>query len=203
MIGKTFTNLSVLADSPRRHKNRPRYLCRCVCGKEFTVDHYKLTSGQTKSCGCRRTALIVAFNTTHGLTKTPEYRVWCLMRGRCLNPADHAYPLYGGRGITIAPEWDDFDVFLRDMGKKPTSKHSIDRIDVNGRYGPENCRWATWRQQQNNKRCNIRMTFSGETLTLSEWSEKLELPYSTLRNRLIRCGMDLGVVMSRKWLRPG
>jgi hypothetical protein len=107
------------------------------------------------------------------------------MIGRCENPNNRAFANYGGRGISVDPSWrHSFETFLADMGPRPTSKHSLDRIDVNGPYAPANCRWATMRDQQNNRRSNVHIVAFGETLTLAQWSERTGIGEGTIRNRL-------------------
>lgn len=123
---------------------------------------------------------------THGLTKTPTYRVWARMKQRCLDSNQPAYPFYGGRGIQICDRWiNSFENFLADMGKRPEGKE-LDRIDVNGNYEPANCRWATRTEQLNNRSITVRLTLHGETHPLSEWCDLLNLPKCLVRNRLQR-----------------
>jgi hypothetical protein len=106
------------------------------------------------------------------------------MRTRCLNPRAANYFRYGGRGITICERWDNFENFLSDMGRKPSPIHSLDRIDGSGHYSPDNCRWATPKEQSRNIRTNHRLTFNGETRTCIEWAELIGLKETTLNERL-------------------
>lgn len=123
--------------------------------------------------------------TTHGYSKTPEYKAWKNMKGRCLNTNDKRYECWGGRGITICQNWvTSFEAFLKDMGKKPSSYHSLDRIDNNKGYCPENCRWATTLEQIINRRCSIKVTYNGMTKTLSEWCRELKVPYRRAYKRM-------------------
>lgn len=115
---------------------------------------------------------------------SPEYRSWCLMRRRCLRQYDPAFRDYGGRGIVICDEWKSFTAFLADMGPKPSPLHSLDRIDNNGPYGPDNCRWATKQQQARNRRSSTSLAFAGETKTLAEWAEVKGINRQTLTTRL-------------------
>lgn len=116
-----------------------------------------------------------------------EYRVWIKMKGRCYNPNNDSFHLYGGRGIIICERWLlSFDNFIEDMGKCPNDKNSIDRIDVNGNYEPSNCRWANDYEQCNNKRTNHFIEYNGERMTLSQWSKKLGINEKTLFNRVKR-----------------
>lgn len=128
----------------------------CDCGNESTATLNSLKCGFAASCGCYRTELAIAA-VKHGDARkakpTREYKTWVNMIGRCENPNVERYPSYGGRGISICKEWrESFEAFLRDMGRKPSPEHSIDRKDVNGNYEPGNCRWATAEVQANNKR---------------------------------------------------
>lgn len=121
--------------------------------------------------------------------RSPEYRAWAGMQGRCLFPADKRFPNYGGRGIRICDRWlgkGGFARFVADVGRKPTKDHSLDRIDVNGNYEPGNCRWATREQQDSNKRTNHKITFLCLTRTLAQWGRIYGVPQSTLRLRLGR-----------------
>lgn len=126
-----------------------RAVCKCTCGTITDVTSATLRQGTTKSCGC----LQVAMHTSHGMSRTTEYRTWDSMRQRCNNPNFYQYRHYGGRGIEVCHEWQDsFETFYRDMGPKPGASHSIDRINVNGNYEPGNCRWATKKEQSLNRR---------------------------------------------------
>ena len=131
---------------------------------------------------------MTAWNKRHGLTHTPLYNVWNSMRQRCGNPIAASYPYYGGRGITVCERWALFDNFLSDMGPRPTPKHQIDRIDNNGPYSPENCRWALRSVQAQNKRNNRAITANGETLLLADWARRLGCSPSAILSR-IKAGM--------------
>ncbi len=123
----------------------------------------------------------------HGMSRTPVYKVWHAMIRRCENPADPRYSSYGGRGIKVCQRWrDSYIAFLRDMGDRPSSTHSIDRIDVDGNYEPSNCKWATNKEQTNNTRCNVRVEIDGTTKTLAQWVEEYDAKYSTVYNRVVK-----------------
>lgn len=136
------------------------YRCRCECGATVNVMGAKLRSGHTKSCGCHKIQVLAALHTTHGHTArrtgegvSGEYGSWSRAKQRCYNPKDIGYALYGGRGITMCDRWrHSFANFLADMGRKPSRAHSLDRVNGDGNYEPENCRWATPSEQALNRR---------------------------------------------------
>lgn len=155
--------------------------CRCECGTERLVAACRLKSGESKSCGCFRRDI----RRTHGLSKTPEHAAWSSMLNRCRCPSQQSYRLYGARGIRVCDRWQkSFAAFLEDMGRKPTPKHSLDRIDSNGNYEPSNCRWATAFEQQRNKRDSHFLTFNGETMCISAWSERTGFKQGTIWQRV-------------------
>lgn len=132
-----------------------------------------------------------AANTKHGMSGTSEHNIWMTMRARCSNPKHNRYPLYGGRGIKVCDRWQDFGNFIKDMGRRPSQKHTIERIDSQGDYEPSNCRWATQKEQQNNRTNNVRYLWDGESLTLSELAERYGKSYHQLYLRINRRGWSL------------
>jgi hypothetical protein len=185
-VGKVFGRLTVIERLKSLRKDRYLYLCRCECGKEVTIHHLHGKDG-TRSCGCLRNELVRARRTTHGMADSTENITWQHMRQRCNNPHNHAYADYGGRGIKVCPEWDaSFEAFYRDMGPRPSPDHTLDRIDNERGYSPDNCRWATWKEQQNNRRGNRYLEFHGETKTCAEWSKEAGISPATLCKRLKR-----------------
>lgn len=157
------------------------WLCVCDCGVERELPQGSLTCGTTMSCGC----LLRDTITKHGAYKTKVYGVWHAMLDRCRCSTNESFRDYGGRGITVCDRWLDFQSFLADMGDRPEGG-TLERIDVNGHYCPENCRWATQREQGNNRRNNLRLTANGRTQTLAEWAAELGVPKSSIRYRLAR-----------------
>lgn len=153
--------------------------CRCDCGGQTETLITKLRSGHTKSCGC----LWEKAMTKHGLCYTREYRIYNGAKDRCLNKNNIRWKDYGGRGIKF--EWKSVMDFCKDMGKSPKGT-SLDRINNNGNYCKENCRWATPKQQQNNSRFNKRIEYNGEIRTIPEWAEIMKIPYGTLATRINR-----------------
>jgi hypothetical protein len=156
----------------------------CSCGTEKTMHFANVTSGKSKSCGCFSDEMRRKISTTHGMSKTPTYKSWTHMRERCFNPGDKRFKHYGGRGITVCPEWkNDFSIFLRDMGVKP-EKMTLDRIDNNGNYEPGNCRWASNKEQSNNRSNNTFVKFNGEHVRIREVASKFGLTYGGMRHRI-------------------
>ena len=177
-IGMRFGKLTVISIiNVPSHEHKDLAICRCDCGNTKTINLHQLLQGRTKSCGCLRHQ---SYSLTHGKTGTPTYRVWCAIKARCLNENNPDYDYYGGRGITICDRWkDSFENFYTDMGERPNGK-TIDRIDVDGNYEPSNCRWATPKEQSDNKRNNKILTAKGISLNVAQWSDLLGCDRSVL-----------------------
>lgn len=191
-IGDQFAYLTVISDVSTVN-GRPRVWVRCICGQQKQVRKDVLVGRATsqQSCGCIRDAQSAQRNRTHGegSNPTPEYFAWRGMIGRCYAPSSPSYSDYGERGIRVCDRWlHSYPNFLQDMGRRPTSQHSLDHIDVNGDYAPNNCRWATRIEQANNTRRNHFLTFRGETKTLTEWARSIGIKRSSLGERLRRGG---------------
>lgn len=197
MIGERFERLVVMS-----REGGGRVRVRCDCGREKVVIAHNVRTRRTRSCGCLRAEQLRARRLRHGATRTPEYAVWLSIRERCENPKAASYPGYGARGIRVCERWrNSFDAFLADMGARPEGG-TIDRIDPNGDYAPDNCRWTDMLTQQNNRRNNILITFRGRTQTLAQWARELGLKYATLRRRIVVAKEPVEIAF-RTELHPG
>lgn len=185
--GDKYARLTVVCEAPRAKGNKRRFLCSCLCGGETIVTIDNLNGGHTKSCGCYALEVNKYKKTTHGKSNTRLYEIWSGMKKRCLNPKNHAYKYYGGRGIHVYKDWLDFPTFYDwAMANGYQKNLTIDRIDSNGNYEPSNCRWMPLKEQNNNKTSSHKITFRSETKTLRDWAKDEGLNYSTLHGRLQR-----------------
>ena len=184
--GMKFGRLTVVSEAQRLTKGPPRWHCECDCGGATESIGYLLTCGRIKSCGCLKTdACREPKNLKHGGVGSYHYRAWSGMKSRCYNSGNPGFPSYGGRGIRVCQRWlDSFEDFRRDVGERPSAKHSIDRIDVNGDYAPDNCRWATAIQQTHNRRCSISIEHDGREMMLLEACKLTGVNYKTAKWRI-------------------
>ena len=186
-IGLKIGRLTILKEAGRNKYNRLNYLCLCDCGQEIIVCRNSLGKN-TRSCGCLKMDLLIARNIIHGQrhigNTSKEYKCWQGMKERCLNPKKEMYCYYGGRGIKVCDRWkNSFISFYEDMGKSEEGT-SLERIDCNGDYCPENCKWATSIEQANNRTDNRILEIDGEKLTAIQASRKFHINYGTLLSRL-------------------
>ena len=180
IAGYKFGKLNVISRAGSSSTGKAQWLCKCDCGTNKTVRAADLKNGRVLSCGCYRKERA----TKHGLKHDRLYRIWVAMRQRCNNPKNDGFEYYGGRGIKVCNEWDDFKTFNEwSMSHGYADNLTIDRIDVNGNYEPSNCRWVLEVVQGSNKRNNVFLEFNGETHTLSEWAKKLGINRNTIDTR--------------------
>lgn len=175
-----------------------QYLCKCDCGNTVKVTAANLRNGYVKSCGCYRKEIVEK----HGQCGTRLYRVWSDMKQRCKNQNGTYYHIYGGKGISVCDEWQEFDNFYKwaiENGYK--DELTIDRIDSNSNYEPSNCRWATQKEQQNNKSNNHLITYNGKTQTMKQWAEELDINYSTLVGRIVKHHWEIEKALTTKVVR--
>lgn len=185
IIGRKFGRLTVIEECKERDKSVGIiYKCKCDCGKFINISGNSIRSGKTKSCGCLRKEVTGNRKRTHGKQGTRLYRIWQGMKNRCYNKNDKRYQDWGGRGIAVCSEWKDkFMVFYNwAVSNGYDDNLTIDRIDNNKGYEPSNCRWITNKENSNNTRRNIYLTYN-KTQTLAQWADELHIPYQTLHYR--------------------
>ena len=186
LTGNRYGKLTVIKRVYKEGDNNTYWLCKCDCGNKTVVNAPHLKDGHTTSCGCVHKEALKKSITTHGLSKHPLYKIYKAMKERTNKEYSKSYKNYGGRGIKVCDEWlNDFGKFYDwAMSNGYKDGLTIDRIDVNGNYEPSNCRWATMKEQGNNKRNNRNITYHGQTYTMKQWAEKLGIKYSTLSMRI-------------------
>lgn len=199
MTGKKFGRLTALRRVGTNKDGRPLWLFKCDCGNEHTVNGKDVRTGHSKSCGCYASDLLVKRNYKHGHTKhanvrSPEYKTWIGMRKRIFDKTYHAYDHYKKRGITICDRWNDkndgFKNFYTDMGTRPGTEYTLERIDNDKGYSPDNCKWATMAEQTNNRENTIYAIVDGEKDTLANWARRKGLNYMKFYRQVIRLGVD-------------
>ena len=182
MIGKRFGKLVVIEETNKRDANGTiYYLCQCDCGNQKIINGKGLRHTGTVSCGCYNLIKSKKENPNY---KHPLYSIYRSIKDRCTNPNCKAFKNYGGRGICVSSEWSSFDAFKEWALSNGYQKGLwIDRIDNDGNYGPDNCRWATPKEQQNNKRVCVYITVGGKTQTMMQWAEEKGINHRTLKSR--------------------
>lgn len=195
LAGKTFGRLVVIRREAINDRRGPYWLARCECGTTKTIRGSHLRSAAIKSCGCYSKEKSGERNRTHGLSGNDTHICWKSMWARCRNRNSRDFKNYGARGITVCARWRDFRLFLFDMGLRPP-KMTLERIDNNKGYSPDNCRWATKAEQANNTRVVRHITLNGVTLSLSAWDRHLGLPPRCVAKRL-RSGWSIEKALSK------
>lgn len=193
LSGDRYGLLSVLSFYGKTDGRRPEKLwtCQCECGSVVNVRQNNLRSGHTQSCGCHMRNRIAEAQKKHGMKDSSEYIAWRNMKGRCLNPNDKGYGRYGARGISVCDRWlNSFENFYFDMGAKPSPAHTLERIDFNKDYCPENCKWATYKEQNRNYSRNVYIEYNGRRMCLKDWADEVGIENSLLRYR-IRAGWPI------------
>lgn len=207
LTGQKFGKLTVIERAGSTSHGAAKWRCVCECGNETIVIGDSLRKGDTRSCGCfakavtsNRTKGSTPHNKSHGKTGTAIYKEWSEMKRRCYNPNDKSYINYGGRGITVCDKWkNSFEAFYEDVSKLPCFRekgYSLNRIDNNGGYEPNNVEWATNKEQSNNRRNNRLIEYKGETKTMSQLAEEYNIPYKKLWKRLNTFHWDIERALS-------
>lgn len=192
---------TVISKAGPKSRSGVKWIFRCDCGAERAVIRNDVLAGRSKSCGClsREVTSTIAKSWTwkHGLEGQPEYRIWVDMRRRCHQPHRPDYHRYGGRGIVVCDQWrlgvgnlTGFEIFYRDMGKRPSPSHTMERENNDGPYSPDNCEWALRGQQGRNRRNNHLIEIDGESVTLAEAAERFGINARTLRSRIVDGAWD-------------
>lgn len=202
LTGRKFGRLTVIA----RAENKGEivfWLCECECGKVRVVQGCSLRSGRTKSCGCLQKEKVAKMHETHGQAcgnHTRIYKIYHKIKGRCTKENDSCYKEYGGAGITLCDEWlNDFRTFYEwAMANGYADNLTIDRIDGTKGYSPDNCRWATYKVQNNNTSRNHLITYNGKSQTMAQWAEEMGINYGTLSARLNRSKWSIERALTTK-----
>jgi hypothetical protein len=201
LVGRIYGRLTVVEWKGIFNKNSI-WICQCLCGKQCEVYGCHLKTGATSSCGCFASEVISKKSRTHGMSGKnghPLYRIWKAMIQRCYNKNVPEFRNYGGRGISVCERWrHSFPNFLQDMGDKPSKNHSIDRIDNESGYFPENCKWSTRLEQANNKRNNILHSYKGQSKTLTQWSRHLGIDVEILVKEMKSCSCIEDFILKTK-----
>lgn len=187
LTGQRFGRL-VAVKYEYQKNGRYLWLFKCDCGNEKIIGSNNVKNGHTLSCGCLKKELLSKTYTKHGegsrgKGETREYRIWLAMRSRCLNKKTGHYKNYGGRGITICKRWADYKLFIKDMGRCPDG-YTIERIDNNKGYSPNNCKWASCKEQARNRRTTRLLSNGAVTMCLKDWSSLLNVQERVLRKYL-------------------
>jgi hypothetical protein len=188
LTGNKFGRWTVVRMLDERIRKQTSCLCRCECGNESRVIATRMRNGTSRSCGCLNIEIVKSAKSTHGLSSTNLFGTWANLKDRCLNSESRSYKNYGGRCITVCDEWiESSQNFMEWALSNGYAKGlSLDRINNDGPYAPENCRWTTARAQLNNRRGNIIIEFRGISQTIAQWEQQLGFKTSVLHQRIRR-----------------
>lgn len=194
LIGEKFGKLTVVERRKNSKSGKAMWLCECECGNKVIIPTYRLTMGETRSCGCLKKE---SKNFTHKMSKTRIYYIWLDMKKRCHDQKNKSFKHYGGKGITVCEEWEkDFMSFFKwAMENGYSEELTIDRINGELGYSPENCRWANKITQNNNRKNSLFVEYMGETKTLSEWCRQYERNYKMVYQRFRKLGWQFEKAM--------
>lgn len=187
LTGQRFGRLTVIKRYGKNGNGSATWTCLCDCGNTKVVSGHDLVEGHTISCGCSRRD-----PRKHGMAKTRLYRIWSHMKNRCQNPNNHAYSNYGGRGIEVCKEWSDSFVCFKEWADSHGYEEelTIERVDIDKGYCPDNCTWITKSKQAQNRRRCIFVTIDGKTLNLQQWCNELGIDYKLVHNRIHKLGWE-------------
>lgn len=193
LTNQRFGRLLVVKFAGNGKNGIPMWECLCDCGNKKNVSTGHLVHGDTQSCGCLLAEARKLNNYIHGESRTRLYKIWVGIKSRCYDKQSRSFHKYGQRGITVCKEWCDYYEVFKEwaIANGYQDNLTLDRIDNEGNYEPSNCRWATQKEQQNNRRNNHLLTYNDETLTVSQWNEKLGFPRGTISQRLNKLGWSV------------
>lgn len=193
LTGQKFGRLTVIKRGENTNLGLARWVCKCDCGNEVLVPGSSLRNGHTTSCGCYKQEVVKTCSITHGMRHERIYTIWTSIKTRCYNQHSNRHHIYSDRNIGMCDEWkNDFQCFYDwAMANGYTDKLTIDRIDNDKGYSPDNCRWVTNKENCQNKRNNINITYKGKTQCLSAWCEELGLNYKTVHKKIVYQGFDI------------
>lgn len=192
LTAQIFGRLTVTSrNTDERKSQNAHWNCLCECGAYTVARGSHLRLGRIKSCGCLSAEMAAIRHTTHGMSGCSEQSIWFGMKSRCYNKNYYLYHRYGGRGITVCDSWlNDFHRFISNMGERPSKEHSIDRIDNDKGYSPDNCRWATREEQNSNTSRNIKVELFGKTQTVSQWADVFSINRVAIYKLITRKNMS-------------
>lgn len=185
LTGQKFGRLTIIKEVEKDKNNKSQCLCICECGNEKIIRKSDLRTGKIKSCGCIKKEILSKRQKKHGKTRTRLYRIWCNIKSRCKNKKVPCYKYYGGKGIILYEEWQNFEPFYEwAINNGYQENLTIDRIDINNNYEPKNCRWVDRKTQSRNQSTNHLITYNNETHCINEWAEIKCLTKAAIHNRI-------------------